>query len=90
MSPCNGRSEAAKVASSFPGSSGEMMVMKAGIVGGGSNTPKSSWTTASVAKTRPGISGTTLLFSDTFYLAWLLHSSLRQLSNIYVQHAIGF
>ncbi|XP_064971826.1 uncharacterized protein LOC135616503 [Musa acuminata AAA Group] len=56
MSPCNGRSEAAKVASSFPGSSGEMMVMKAGIVGGGSNTPKSSWTTASVAKTRPGIS----------------------------------
>ncbi|CAL9060399.1 uncharacterized protein LOC135678097 [Musa acuminata AAA Group] len=56
MSPCNGRSGAAKVASSFPGSSGEMMVMKAGIVGGGSNTPKSSWTTASVAKTRPGIS----------------------------------
>ncbi|THU61821.1 hypothetical protein C4D60_Mb07t27300 [Musa balbisiana] len=56
MSPCNGRSGAAKVASSFPGSSGEMMVMKAGVVGGGSNTPKSSWTTASVAKTRPGIS----------------------------------
>ncbi|RRT40540.1 hypothetical protein B296_00058483, partial [Ensete ventricosum] len=57
MSPCDGRSRAAKVASSFPGSSGEMMVMKAGIVGGGSNTPKSSWTTASVAaKTRPDIS----------------------------------
>ncbi|URE21885.1 Translation initiation factor eIF-2B [Musa troglodytarum] len=55
MSPCDGRSGAAKVAPSFPGSSGEMMVMKAGTVGGGSNTPKSSWTTASVAKTRPGI-----------------------------------
>ncbi|RZS04921.1 hypothetical protein BHM03_00035364 [Ensete ventricosum] len=86
MSPCDGRSRAAKVASSFPGSSGEMMVMKAGIVGGGSNTPKSSWTTASVAaKTRPDISGTTLLYFFVFgseqlvlgYIEWHLAEKER-------------
>ncbi|WOL07909.1 hypothetical protein Cni_G16659 [Canna indica] len=60
MSPWHGRSGAAKVASSFPASSGEMMVMKAavgsGAGGGGGNTPRSSLTTATVVKTLPGIS----------------------------------
>ncbi|RWW08707.1 hypothetical protein BHE74_00057073 [Ensete ventricosum] len=65
MSPWHGRSGTAKVASSFPGSSSEMIVMKTGVVGGGGagSTPKSPLTTASVVKTLPGISGVTLMLT---------------------------
>ncbi|CAD5175588.1 unnamed protein product [Musa acuminata subsp. malaccensis] len=58
MSPWHGRSGTAKVASSFPGSTSEMIVMKTGVGGGGGagSTPKSPLTTASVVKTLPGIS----------------------------------
>ncbi|MQL82808.1 hypothetical protein Taro_015286 [Colocasia esculenta] len=49
-----GRGGSAKVASSFPGSGGEMMAMKAGS--GNTFQPKSSLTTASVVKMPPGVS----------------------------------
>lgn len=78
MSPWHGRSGTAKVASSFPGSSSEMIVMKTGVGGGGGagSTPKSPLTTASVVKTLPGISGVTLmLILLNFLLTFLLHNS---------------
>lgn len=65
MSPWYGRSEPDKLTSSLQGKSSELMLSKSVGAGGGSgggHTPKSPLTTASVVKTLPGISGTSILF----------------------------